>query len=97
MTKPSASALEQTTGFTQLQKQWIKTLVEEAVSKASHEIHAQMLSEIGKLNANRPAPASIPSDFEERLSTLEQRYIEDDKYSLSRAKLVRLMKQMGIE
>jgi hypothetical protein len=97
MTKPTASALEPTTNFTPLQKQWIKTLVEEAVSQASKELSAKISTEIGKISASVSAANHGDSDIAERLSALEARYIEDDKYSLSRAKLVRLMKQMGIE
>ena len=97
MTKPTAVALEPTTNFTPLQKQWIKTLVEEVAAQVSKELNTKISQEISKVAASVSASNHGDADIAERLSNLEQRYIEDDKYSLSRAKLVRLMKQMGID
>lgn len=97
MTKPTAVALEPATNFTPLQKQWIKTLVEEVAAQVSKEINTKVSQEISKVAASVSASNHGDADIAERLSNLEQRYIEDDKYSLSRAKLVRLMKQMGID
>jgi hypothetical protein len=98
MATPKAAQLEQATGFTPNQKAWVKALVSEAVSATTKSLQAEILTAVTKANSGSQVTASTAVKvLEDRIETLAQRFEEDDKYSLTKAKLVRLMKAMGID
>jgi hypothetical protein len=85
MPEQKAYQLEPLTGFTPHEKNYIKALIREAIA----EIPA-------------PTPSSCNCSGQvdgvsRRISDLEARYVEDDKYVITRAKLAVFMKEEGIE
>lgn len=94
-TTPKAAQLEQSSGLAPMARQWIKALVSEvqapqtaAPSNNQEQINiiAGELSDIlNRLN-----------QITERVQELETRYDIDERYSITRGKVIALMKKMGI-
>lgn len=91
-TETKAAELEQNLSLDGLSKQWMKQIVKEAIEQ--HEMRTM------------PVPAQGCGDcgckeqIQEvmwKLNSLNARYHEDDKYALTKAKLITLMQKMGIE
>lgn len=84
--RQKAHELEPLTQFNAHEKNYIKALIREAVAEIPQPEVASSCSCGGQI-------ASVS----DRVSDLEARYIEDDKYVITRAKLARFMKEEGIE
>lgn len=94
-TKPKAAQLESMAGLPPLARQWIKALVEEAVD--SIKIPASTQSQA-------PANSNIGADLKSRVDDLAARikyiedvYDEDQRYALTKGKVIALLKKHGIE
>ena len=91
MSKPTAASIEGATKLTGIQRQYIKAVVEEAARAAVATVRDDLI----KLFDMNDHYNQI--DLNSRLSHLEGRYKEDDKFALTKPKLIDLMKKMGIE
>jgi len=99
-TKPNAAQLEQNTGLSPTARNWIKTLINEAIDRG-----------IADAITSRPQQRSGPventenygllkdrvDDIVKRLDYIEHVYDEDQRYSLTKAKVIALLKKEGIE
>lgn len=92
-TKPTAAQLEPTTGLAPNARTWIKTLVEE-----------RLIRGISALQATIPAPTPSScncqgrvDDLLKRIEYLEQRQETDERYALTKAKVIALLEKHGIE
>lgn len=91
MTKPTADSIAEATNLTGLQRQYVKAVAEEAAKLATNALRDELVQLIvinGQYN---------DTDLNNRLSRLERRYLEDDKYALTRPKMMALMQEMGWE
>jgi hypothetical protein len=91
MTKPTAASIEEATNLTGLQRQYIKAVAEEAATKATAALRVELVTLISMSTKYND------TDLNNRLSRLEGRYVEDDKFALTRPKLMALMQEMGWE
>lgn len=91
MTKPTAASIEDATKLTGLQRQYIKAVAEEAAKLAANAVRDELV-QLVVINDQYNQ-----TDLNSRLSRLEGRYKEDDKFALTKPKLIDLMKKMGIE
>lgn len=87
-TEQKSYELEPLTDLTPHQKNYMKALAKEAATQ------------------NQPAPvpaqttcncAAQIASLQEEIAALRERFAEDDKYALTRAKIIRFMKAEGIE
>lgn len=94
MTQPKAYQLEPTTGLSPLARDWIKALV----SEASTDLH-RCIHDASPANTPAAPPTQDPrvDDLLRRIAYLESRIESDDRYALTRAKIIALMKKHGIE
>ena len=90
MTKPTAASIEASTKLTGLQRQYIKAVAEEAAKDAV----ATVRDDLVRLFDMNDQYNQI--DLNSRLSHLEGRYREDDKFALTKPKLIDLMKKLGM-
>jgi len=91
MTKPTADSIAAATNLTGLQRQYVKAVAEEAARLAAKAVRDELLQLVvsnGQYN---------DTDLNNRMSRLEKRYLEDDKYALTRPKVMALMQEMGWE
>ena len=91
MTKPTADSIAEATGFTGLQRQYIKAVAEEAATKQAYALRDELVQLIvinGQYN---------DADLKNRVSGLEARYERDDKYTLTRPKIIAMMQKLGME
>jgi len=91
MTKPTADSIAEATGFTGLQRQYIKAVAEEAAIKQSYALRDELVQLIvinGQYN---------DADLKNRVSGLEQQYERDEKYTLTRPKIIAMMQKLGME
>ena len=97
MAKPRAAQLEQASGLSPLAKDWIKALVREAVE----EVWLNLPAKLPVPEAPKPTVDAIlkgrMDDITERVVQLEERYADSEKYALTKAKVIRLLKEEGIE
>jgi|TARA_R110000772_G_scaffold227906_4_gene338667 hypothetical protein len=95
MTLPNSKAIEGNTKFTGLQRDWVKSYVAEVVSIEMLKLR----NEFNEAIAAKPACScgkkikAVASD----VADLQKRYSEDDKYSLTRGKIVALMGELGLD
>lgn len=87
-TQPNASQLEQIAHIDPDTREWIERYVREQIAaipqpKPPAQSACQRCHIVDQLKA--------------RVEELERRYAQDDKYSLTRAKLVMFMKKAGID
>ena len=85
MPQQKAYQLEPLTGFNAHEKNFIKALIKEAIAE---------------IPAPKPSSCNCSGQVDgvsRRIADLEARYVEDDKYVITRAKLARFMKEEGIE
>lgn len=91
-TRPTSQQLTELAAFTPHQRSYVEALIAEAV--------APLLVEIENLKSiPRPtAPVDNPriDAMQLQINDLRMRYEQDDKYVLTRAKIVALLKQQGI-
>ena len=88
-----SAELDALAGFSPHQRDYIRALVQEA--------QAPLINEINNLRSQISAKMSHPSeqkmsDMRNDINWLLERYRGDDKYALTRAKLVTFMKMQGI-
>jgi hypothetical protein len=91
MTKPTAASIEEATGFTGLQRQYIKAVAEEAAKLATNAVRDELVQLIvinGQYN---------DADLKNRVSGLERQYEQDEKYTLTRPKIIAMMQKLGME
>lgn len=86
MSKPSSAQLA--ANMQPLVRDFVEAKVEEELQKVS----ADLLAKIESISAKQEI-----KDLISRLEATESSMRVDDKYSLTRAKLMRLMREMGIE
>lgn len=94
-TTPKAAQLEQSSGLAPMARQWIKALVSEvqAPQVASPVNNQEQVNIIaGELNDI----LKRLNQLTERMQELETRYEVDERYSITRGKVIALMKKMGI-
>lgn len=94
MTRPAAKAIEGSTKFTGIQRDWVKAIIAETVASEIAVLKANLLESIEQ-NKNCSC-ANLIDEVITRLTKVEERYEEDDKFSLTRAKLLRFMKEQGL-
>lgn len=96
MTSPRPDDIEGVTGFTGHQKDFIRAYANWAASQAVAQLRAELVQLIG--DANTPTSSdSVLETLKSRVDAVEARYNEDDKYTLTPAKLRMMMQKMGIE
>ena len=91
MTKPTADSIAEATKLTGLQRQYIKAVAEEAAIKATNALRDELVQLIvinGQYN---------DADLKNRVSGLERRHEEDEKYTLTRPKIIAMMQKLGME
>ena len=91
MTKPTAASIEEATKLTGLQRQYIKAVAEEAATKAANALRDELVQLViinGQYN---------DADLKNRVSGLERQYEQDEKYTLTRPKIIALMQKLGLE
>ena len=91
MTKPTAASIEASTKLTGLQRQYVKAVADEAAAIAANSLRGVLVD----LITNRPQYDD--TEMVVRLSRLERRYNEDDKFALTRPKIIALMEKLGME
>lgn len=94
-TTPKAAQLEQSSGLAPMARQWIKALVSEVqapqvASPTSNQEQVNIIA--GELNDI----LKRLNQLTERMQELETRYEVDERYSITRGKVIALMKKMGI-
>ena len=88
-TEQKSYELEPLTGLTAHEKNYIKAVAKET-AKTNEPAPVAQTCNCGSYKAQI-------AELTERLDKLTERFAEDDKYSLTRAKILRLMKAEGIE
>ena len=91
MTKPTAASIEEATNLTGLQRQYIKAVAEEAAKLATNALRDELVQLViinGQYN---------DADLKNRVSGLERQYEQDEKYTLTRPKIIALMQKLGME
>jgi hypothetical protein len=91
MTKPTAASIEEATKLTGLQRQYIKAVAEEAAKLATNALRDELVQLViinGQYN---------DADLKNRVSGLERQYEQDEKYTLTRPKIIALMQKLGME
>jgi len=91
MTKPTAASIEEATNLTGLQRQYIKAVAEEAAKLATNALRDELVQLViinGQYN---------DADLKNRVSGLEQQYERDEKYTLTRPKIIAMMQKLGME
>lgn len=91
MTKPTAASIEEATNLTGLQRQYIKAVAEEAAKLATNALRDELVQLViinGQYN---------DADLKNRVSGLERQYERDEKYTLTRPKIIAMMQKLGME
>jgi uncharacterized protein YihD (DUF1040 family) len=91
MTKPTAASIEEATNLTGLQRQYIKAVAEEAAKLATNALRDELVQLViinGQYN---------DADLKNRVSGLERQYEQDEKYTLTRPKIIAMMQKLGME
>lgn len=87
MTAPRASQLEAMSGLTQHGKSWVKAIVSEAISLIPKD----------RSEKQECSKCALVQSLEERVQYLEKRYKEDDKFALTKAKLLMFIEEHGVK
>jgi|TARA_B110000444_G_C18851570_1_gene606140 hypothetical protein len=93
-TETKAAVLEPNLTLDGLSKQWIKAIVKEAMEE--HELKTKLTPVVAEGCSDCSCKGQI-QELTWKLNSLNARYHEDDKYALTKAKLITLMQKMGIE
>ena len=97
MTKPKAIQLEGLSGLDPLAKDWIKALVSEAETRIVEKLTAQM--SVPKKSTPTNPDGNLKErmdDLTKRFDYLERQYDVSEKYSLTRSKVLALLKKEGL-
>lgn len=95
MTRASAKAIEGSTKLTGIQRDWVKSYVEEVVKEEIAKLRAELLEAMNGIGTDPDVKTKLNNALT-RIGDLENRYSEDDKFTLTRAKLLRFMKEQGL-
>tara|TARA_R100001460_G_scaffold3484_8_gene10557 strand:+ start:847 stop:1134 length:288 start_codon:yes stop_codon:yes gene_type:complete len=95
MTRASAKAIEGSTKLTGIQRDWVKAYVEEVVKEEIAKLRAELLEVMNGIGTDPDVKTKLNNALT-RIGDLENRYSEDDKFTLTRAKLLRFMKEQGL-
>lgn len=95
MANPSPESLASAANLTGAQMEYIKAEAKKVAKLFVAELRAELLQHIGDA-ATPTVEDRVLLDLVKRVSNLEERYQEDDRYALTSAKLKHLMKNMGI-
>lgn len=96
MTKPKAHQIEASTGLSPLAREWIRALVSEAAIAVEASIEDASASR-ARSSSVQPGRDPRVDDLLSRIEYLERRAESDDRYSLTKGKIIALMKKHGIE
>ena len=91
MTRPNAKAIEGSTNMTGIQRDWVKSYVAEVVAGEIQKLKNELLEEISK---SSPVADPRVSALEKSIQDILARYEEDDKFTLTKAKLQRFLREM---
>lgn len=92
MTRPNAKAIEGSTNMTGIQRDWVKSYVAEVVAGEIQKLKNELLEEISK--SSPPVADPRVSALEKSIQDILARYEEDDKFTLTKAKLQRFLREM---
>lgn len=92
MTRPNAKAIEGSTNMTGIQRDWVKSYVAEVVAGEIQKLKNELLEEISK--SSSPVADPRVSALEKSIQDILARYEEDDKFTLTKAKLQRFLREM---
>ena len=92
MTRPNAKAIEGSTNMTGIQRDWVKSYVAEIVAGEVQKLKNELLEEISKSSVSQADPR-VPA-LEIAMQGMLARYEEDDKFTLTKAKLQRFLREM---
>ena len=98
-TKPTASQLEQASLLPPNARSWVKTYVDERLERISGALAAKIEAQLSTPTSgvNACSCASRVDDLARRIEYLEAIKNDDERYSLTKAKVVELLKKHGIE
>jgi hypothetical protein len=96
-TKPKAVQLESMSGLPPLARQWIKALVEEAVEQVASKAASAPTASAPAQPTKDVDLINRVDDLSRRIKYIEDVYDEDQKYSLTKGKVIALLKKHGIE
>lgn len=91
--------IEKNTELNALAKEYIKLVVSEHIEKMQEEfrvIFSELRIAISK-NSNDQGYDKRMDDIVSKLEYLEKRYKEDDKFTLTKAKMINFMEEQGIK
>jgi len=87
--------LEKNTNFSAIDKDYIKSLVGEKTATLEVDVKSiltELKAMISALGQTCPCTSAV-DDLVKRMNYLEQRYKEDDKFTLTKAKMINFMAQ----
>ena len=91
--------VEKNTGLSQLDKKYIDLAIKEQVNLLRDNIKLELIDLYSKANAKNMVCNNQPKvdDNTKRIDKLEARYKEDDKFTLTRAKIINFLEENTIE
>ena len=96
----SSKSLEPTIKLPKLDQQWVKELISECISQLREEIKTDLITMKSNLNKQKNDSSCSETmrvdDIIKRLDKIERRYKEDDKFTLTRAKLITFIEDNDI-
>ena len=96
----SSKSLEPTIKLPKLDQQWVKKLISECISQLREEIKTDLITMQSNLNKQKNDSSCSETmrvdDIIKRLDKIERRYKEDDKFTLTRAKLITFIEDNDI-
>tara|TARA_R110000823_G_scaffold314201_1_gene442937 strand:- start:987 stop:1274 length:288 start_codon:yes stop_codon:yes gene_type:complete len=95
MTLPNSKAIEGNTKFTGIQRDWVKSYVSEIVATEMLKLRNEVTEAIASKPACGCGQKLIVLALE--VEALKSRYSEDDRFSLTRPKIIALMAELGME
>lgn len=95
MTRAAAKAIEGSTKLTGIQRDWVKAYVDEVVKEEVAKLRKELIEAMNGIGTDTEARDKVDGALT-RIADLENRYSEDDRFTLTRAKLLRFMKEQGL-
>lgn len=95
MASPAPESLASAANLTGAQKDYVRAEALKIARLLVADLRAELIQHIGDA-ATPTVEDKVLLDLVKRVSNLEERYQEDDRYALTSAKLKHLMKNMGI-
>jgi hypothetical protein len=75
----------------------VRAYIEIAIAEAMLPLTTQLEAFITERRQGLAALQDAAATLAAQMANLEQRYVEDDKYALTKPKLIRLMNKLGID